>query len=89
MWLSMVDEAVGGEVKQSGEGKGSKKWMDIAQILENILIFSKFIFDLALFFEDSDWPFVILLRPDHNNAIKLKKKLSRSNDQITTHAIKK
>ena len=36
MWLSMVDEAVGGEVKQSGEGKGSKKWMDIAQILENI-----------------------------------------------------
>jgi len=36
MWLSMVDEAVGGEVKQSGEGKGSKKWMEIAQILENI-----------------------------------------------------
>jgi len=28
MWLSMVDEAVGGEVKQSGEGKGSKKWME-------------------------------------------------------------
>lgn len=39
MWLSMVDEAVGGEVKQSGEGKGSKKWMEIAKSLK---IYSKF-----------------------------------------------
>ena len=35
MWLSMVDEAVGGEVKQSGEGKGSKK-------PKSLKIYSKF-----------------------------------------------
>ena len=38
MWLSMVDEAVGGEVKQSGEGKGSKKWMEP----KSLKIYSKF-----------------------------------------------